>query len=43
MQDEYTDNPAFSGGDDEALYDAIERDARRYDKAFSEAEEASCA
>ena len=41
MTEDYTEEAVrLSYGDDEALYAAIERDARRYNKAFTEEEEA---
>lgn len=41
MPDEYREEAIRLGAeDDEALYSAIERDARRYNKAFTEEEEA---
>ena len=42
MKDEYRENAdRLIGEDDEMLYSAVERDARRYNKAFTEEEEAS--
>ncbi len=41
MPDEYTRKAdELIGEEDEALFGAIERDARRYNKAFTEEEEA---
>lgn len=40
MPDEYNADP-LTGEEAERIFDAIERDARRYNKAFSEDEEAS--
>lgn len=41
MPDEYRMTAdALVGGDDEQIFSAIERDARRYNKAFAEEEEA---
>lgn len=42
MPDEYTRTAdLLIGEDDEMLFGAIERDARRYNKAFTEEEEAT--
>ena len=41
MTDEYRERADRLVDEDDALYSAIERDARRYNKAFDEEEEAS--
>jgi len=42
MNDEYTEKAdELIGSHDEAIYDEMERDARRYNRAFTEEEEAS--
>ena len=40
MPDEYTEKDALLVDDEDAVFSALERDARRYSRAFDEEEEA---